>query len=165
VVHDPAAAGLSNPAALGLMFFSVLVAVAGILTARHFYLAHPELPGRLAARWRGAYSLLYNKYFVDELYDATAVRGTFAAARGLFGFDRRVVDGAVNAAASLMQIASWFSHMSDKYVVDGAVNLLAWTTGRCSFLVRRIQTGLVQNYALLMVLGLFAFLTVYLLAR
>jgi NADH-quinone oxidoreductase subunit L len=55
--------------------------------------------------------------------------------------------------------------MIDKYVVDGAVNLVAWTAGRGSFLVRRIQTGLVQNYALLMVLGIFAFLTVFLLAR
>jgi NADH-quinone oxidoreductase subunit L len=83
----------------------------------------------------------------------------------LFTFDRRIVDGAVDGSASLTQIASWFSHMSDKYVVDGGVNLLAWTVGRSSFLLRRIQTGLVQNYALLMVLGLFAFLTVFLLAR
>jgi NADH-quinone oxidoreductase subunit L len=156
---------MSNAGELGLMFFSVLIAAAGILAARHFYLQNPELPGRLAARWRGAHSLLYNKYFVDELYGATAIRGTFAAARGLFTFDRRVVDGAVNGSAWLTQIASWLSHMIDKYVVDGAVNLVAWTAGRGSFLVRRIQTGLVQNYALLMVLGIFAFLTVFLLAR
>jgi NADH-quinone oxidoreductase subunit L len=160
-----AEAAMSNAGALGLMFFSVLIAVVGILTARHFYLLNPELPARLAARWRGAHALLYNKYFVDELYDATAIRGTFAAARGCFAFDRRVVDGAVNGSAWLTQIASWLSHMIDKYVVDGAVNLLAWTAGRGSFLVRRIQTGLVQNYALLMVLGIFAFLTVFLLAR
>jgi NADH-quinone oxidoreductase subunit L len=164
-VSQGAEGALSNGATLGLMFFSVLIAVAGILTARHFYVRNPELPIRLAARWRGAHSLLYNKYFVDELYDATAIRGTFAAARALFTFDRRVVDGAVNGSASVTQIASWLSHMSDKYVVDGAVNLLAWTAGRGSFLVRRIQTGLVQNYALLMVLGIFAFLTVFLLAR
>jgi NADH-quinone oxidoreductase subunit L len=147
------------------MFLSVLIAAAGILTARQFYVRNPEIPARLAGRWRGAHSLLYNKYFVDELYDATAIRGTFAAARGLFTFDRRVVDGAVNGSAWLTQIASWLSHMSDKYVVDGAVNLVAWTAGRGSFLVRRIQTGLVQNYALLMVVGIFAFLTVFLLAR
>ena len=158
-------AALSTAATLGLMVFSVLIAVAGILTARHFYLRNPDVPARLARRWRGAHALLYNKYFVDELYGATAVRGTFAAARGLFTFDRRVVDGAVNGSAWLTQIASWLSHMSDKYVVDGAVNLVAWTAGRGSFLVRRIQTGLVQNYALLMVLGIFAFLTVFLLAR
>jgi NADH-quinone oxidoreductase subunit L len=147
------------------MVFSVLLAVAGILVARQFYLAKPDLPERLAERWRSAHSLLYHKYFVDELYDATAIKGTFGAARGLFAFDRTVVDGAVNGSASLTRILSWLSHMSDKYIVDGAVNLIAWSAGRGSFLVRRIQTGLVQNYALLMVLGIFAFLTVFLLAR
>jgi NADH-quinone oxidoreductase subunit L len=162
---SPPPGELSSSGTLGLMFLSVLIAGAGILTARQFYVRNPEIPARLAERWRGAHSLLSNKYFVDELYDATAIRGTFAAARGLFTFDRRVVDGAVNGSAWLTQIASWLSHMADKYVVDGAVNLVAWTAGRGSFLVRRIQTGLMQNYALLMVVGIFAFLTVFLLAR
>ena len=161
----PSPAELSNSGTMGLMVLSVLIAVAGLLTARQFYLRNPAIPARLAARWRGAHSLLFNKYFVDELYGATAISGTFAAARGLFTFDRRVVDGAVNGSAWLTHIASWLSHMSDKYVVDGAVNLVAWTAGRGSFLIRRIQTGLVQNYALLMVVGIFAFLTVFLLAR
>jgi len=164
-VAPVASATLSHGGALGLILFSVLLAVAGVLTARHFYVADPALPRQIASRWRGAYSLLYNKYFVDELYDATAIRGTFAAARALSVVDRRVVDGAVNAAASLVRIASWFSHMSDKYVVDGAVNVFARATERGSFLIRRMQSGLVQNYALLMVLGLFAFLTAFLLAR
>jgi len=93
------------------------------------------------------------------------VRGTLAAARGLFAFDRRVVDGAVDAFGWIIQIASWFSHMFDKHVVDGLVNLVGWTAGRGSFLVRTLQTGLIQNYALVIVLGLFAFLTVFLFAR
>jgi NADH-quinone oxidoreductase subunit L len=162
---EGAEGALSTAGTLGLMVFSVLLAVAGILVARQFYLVKPDLPERLAERWRSAHSLLYHKYFVDELYDATAIKGTFGAARGLFAFDRTVVDGAVNGSASLTRILSWLSHMSDKYIVDGAVNLIAWSAGRGSFLVRRIQTGLVQNYALLMVLGIFAFLTVFLLAR
>jgi NADH-quinone oxidoreductase subunit L len=160
-----AASELSAASTLGLMFFSVLAAMGGILTARHLYLRNPEMPRRLAARWHDVYELLLHKYYVDELYGATIIRSTFAAARGLWTFDARVIDGAVNGAASLTQITSWLSHMLDKYVVDGAVNLLGWTTGRGSFLVRRIQTGLLQNYALLMVLGLFGFLTVFLLAR
>jgi len=158
-------AALSSSATLGLMALSVLIGVAGILMARHFYLRDPELPARLARRWRGLHALVFNRFFVDELYDATAIRGTLASARGLFAFDRRVVDGAVNGAAGLTHIASWFSHMSDKHIVEGAVSLVAWSAGRGSFLVRRIQTGLVQNYALLMVLGIFAFLTLFLLAR
>jgi NADH-quinone oxidoreductase subunit L len=142
-----------------------MIALIGFGVAYRLYVLSPQTAEGLKERFAGAHSLLYNKYFVDELYGATVIRATFASARGLFTFDRRVVDGAVNGSASLTQICSWLSHMTDKYVVDGAVNLLAWTAGRGSFLVRRIQTGLVQNYALLMVLGIFTFLTVFLLAR
>jgi NADH-quinone oxidoreductase subunit L len=152
-------------ASLGLMLFSTLVSVAGILLARRFYLRNPEWPRQLAARWHGVYTLLQNKYYFDDFYCATVVRGTIAGARGLFAFDRRVVDGAVDAFAWITQIASWFSHMFDKHVVDGLVDLAGWTAGRGSFLVRMLQTGLIQNYALFMVLGLFAFLTVFLFAR
>ncbi|MDP9323182.1 MAG: NADH-quinone oxidoreductase subunit L [Acidobacteriota bacterium] len=158
-------ARLSRVAALGLMLFSTMVSVAGILLARHFYLRNPGLPQQVAARWRGAYTLLLNKYYLDELYSATAVRGTIAAARALFAFDRRVVDGAVDAFRWTTLIVSWFTHMFDKHVVDGLPKLVGWTAGRGSFLVRMLQTGLIQNYALVIVLGLFAFLTVFLFAR
>jgi NADH-quinone oxidoreductase subunit L len=165
--HGAAAEGEphSSAAELGLMFFSVLIAIAGILTARHFYLSRPEIPGQLVARFRGAHALLFNKYYVDELYDATAIQGTLTSGRGLWTFDRRVVDGAVNGSGWLTRLSAWASHMVDKHVVDGLVNLVGWTAGQGSFFVRRLQTGLVQNYALLMVFGVFAFLTLYLIAR
>jgi NADH-quinone oxidoreductase subunit L len=156
---------LSHAAELGLMFLSVLVAAGGIFIARHMYVKEPAIPSRLAARWPGVHSLLFNKYYVDELYDSTAVRGTVSGARGLWGFDRLIVDGAVNGSGVLTRISAWFSHMADKYLVDGAVNLLGWTAGEGSLFVRRLQTGLVQNYALLMLVGVFVFLTVYLIAR
>jgi len=44
---------------------------------------------------------------------------------------------------------------------DGLVNLVGWVTGESSFVTRRLQTGLVQNYALLMLFGVFAFLAIY----
>jgi len=158
-------ATMSRVAALGLMLFSTMVSVAGILLARHFYLRNPGLPRQVAARWRGAYTLLLNKYYLDELYGATVVRGTIAAARALFAFDRRVVDGAVEAFRWTTLITSWFAHMFDSHVVDGVPKLVGWTAGRGSFLVRMLQTGLIQNYAMVIVLGLFAFLTVFLFAR
>ena len=147
------------------MLLSVLVAVGGILIARHFYISRPGIAGAMAERWRGLHALLFHKYYVDELYDATAIRGTMAGARGLWTFDRTIVDGAVNGSGVVTRITSWFSHMADKYIVDGAVNLVGWTAGEGSLFLRRLQTGLVQNYALLMLLGIFVFLTVYLFAR
>ena len=50
------------------------------------------------------------------------------------------------------------------YLVDGAVNFMGWATQESSYWFRRLQTGLVQNYALLMVLGVFVFI-VYLYVR
>ena len=121
------------------MLFSVLVAVAGIWTAYRFYVHAPEIADQLKRRWAGAHAVLSNKYYVDELYNATFVKGTMASAFGLWTFDRRVV--------------------------DGAVNLVGRSAEESSFVFRRVQTGLIQNYALLMLFGVFAFVSIYLLVR
>jgi NADH-quinone oxidoreductase subunit L len=57
---------------------------------------------------------------------------------------------------------SWFSHILDKYIVDGLVNLVGSILQESSFIFRRLQTGLIQNYALLMLFGVFAFVSLYL---
>ena len=119
----------------------------------------------MPSRWSTLQPWLLNGYYLDELYDATIVRGTLSAARRLWIFDMRVVDGAVNTSGAVTRIASWCSHMFDKYVVEGFVDLMALGAGEGSYLFRRVQTGLVQNYALLTVLGLFALLTLFLIAR
>jgi NADH-quinone oxidoreductase subunit L len=165
VPGEHAVAHLSPAGEIGLMALSVLIAAAGIMTARHFYMKNPAIPARLAQRWSGAHALLFNKYYVDELYDATVIRGTLGGGRGLWGFDKLVVDGAVNGSGAFTRLSSWVSHMADKYVVDGVVNFVGWVAGEGSYFMRRLQTGLVQNYALLMVFGLFAFVTIYLMAR
>ena len=113
----------------------------------------------------GAHTVLSNKYYVDELYNATVVRGTMGGSRGLWGFDARVVDGAVNGSGWATRFSAWCSHMIDKYVVDGAVNLVGWTAYESSFGFRRMQTGLIQNYALLMLFGVFCFVSWYVFAR
>ena len=150
---------------LGLMGFSVLIAVAGILLARRFYVTNPEISERMATQWAGAHRTLSNKYYVDELYNGTVVSGTMSAGRGLWTFDRNVVDGAVNGTGLATMISSWFSGLTDRTVVDGLVNLVGWVVQESSHVFRRLQTGLVQNYALLMLLGVFAFVSVYLFVR
>jgi len=149
----------------GLMLLSVLLAVVGIWFARRNYVTRPEASEALATRFAGAHRVLLNKYYVDELYDATAVQGTLGGARGLWAFDRRVVDGAVDGSGWFTRLSAWISHMFDKYVVDGLVNLVGWSAGESSYALRRVQTGLIQNYALLMLIGVFALLTVYLFTR
>ena len=147
------------------MGFSVLIAVAGILLARKFYVTSPEISERMAQRFAGAHRLLSNKYYVDELYNATVISGTMSSGRGLWTFDRNVVDGAVNGTGWMTVISSWFSGLTDRTVVDGLVNLVGWIVQESSLAFRRLQTGLVQNYALLMLFGVFAFVSVYLFVR
>lgn len=147
------------------MALSVLIGVLGIWTAHRFYVRSPEISEHLAERWSGAHRVLSNKYYVDELYHATAVSGTMSSAFGLWAVDRRVVDGAVNGSGWLTVFSSWISHLIDHYVVDGSVNLVGRSAQESSFVFRRVQTGLIQNYALLMLFGVFAFVSIYLLAR
>jgi NADH-quinone oxidoreductase subunit L len=158
-------AHVSRGVELGLMAFSLLVAVCGIMLARKFYVTSPEISDRLADQWSGAHRVLSNKYYVDELYDATVISGTFAAGRGLWSVDRNVVDGAVNGSGWLTIIGAWFSGLTDRTVVDGVVNLVGRICEEGSFWFRRIQTGLVQNYAMLMLFGIFAFISIYLFMR
>ena len=150
---------------LALMAFSVAIAAAGIAVARRFYITRPEISENLATRWAGAHRTLYNKYYVDELYDATVISGTMSAGRGLWTFDRNVVDGAVNGTSWITRFSAWVSGLADRTVVDGAVNFVGWIVQEGSYWFRRLQTGLVQNYALLMLFGVFAFVSIYLLVR
>jgi NADH-quinone oxidoreductase subunit L len=147
------------------MGFSLLVAIGGILLARKFYVTSPEIADNLALEWSGPHKVLSNKYYVDELYDATVIGGTFAAGRGLWAVDRNVVDGAVNGSGWLTIVGAWFSGLTDRTIVDGMVNLVGRICEEGSFWFRRVQTGLVQNYALLMLVGIFAFVSIYLFMR
>lgn len=158
-------AHLSHTGELALMVFSVLVAVMGIGLASKFYISRPEIADGLAKRWSKLHCVLMGKYYVDEAYDVSVVRGTFSSAAHLRTFDKKIVDGGVNGTGWLTLVSSWFSHAIDKYVVDGLVNLVGWVASESSFIFRRVQTGLIQNYAVLMLFGVFTFVSYYLFVR
>jgi NADH-quinone oxidoreductase subunit L len=158
-------AGESHAVELVLMVFSVLIAAAGIALAWRFYVVKPEISSQLAARFPGAHGLLLHKYYVDELYGATVIAATWLSARGLWSVDRTVVDGAVNGTGRLTLIGSFFSAFTDRTFVDGMVNFVGRVIQEGSHVFRRLQTGLVQNYALLMLFGIFAFVSLYLFVR
>ena len=81
------------------------------------------------------------------------ISGTFGAGKNLWTFDRNVVDGAVNGTSWITVVSAWFSGLTDRTVVDGLVNLVGWIVQESSHGFRRLQTGLVQNYAMLMLFG------------
>jgi NADH-quinone oxidoreductase subunit L len=149
---------------VGLMLASVAIAAAGILVAWWMYVARPEIAPALAKAWPAAHRVLFNKWYVDELYNAVVVRGVaLGGGRVLHAFDRFVVDGGdgevrpalgVNGIAwASRDIVARLSNLWDKWIVDGLVNLTGIILEEGSYLLRAVQNGLVQHYAWVMILG------------
>ncbi|NNE69793.1 MAG: NADH-quinone oxidoreductase subunit L, partial [Rhodothermales bacterium] len=112
-----------------LIALGASIAVVGLFLARKWYLAEgPAFDAKVESRFGGLYRWWQGKYFVDEAYDRAVVRP--------------VVGGAEKAFAPF-----------DKYFVDGLVNLVGYLTRGVSYLLRYIQNGVVQSYAVAIVFG------------
>jgi NADH-quinone oxidoreductase subunit L len=146
-----------------LMSASVLIAIAGLVYARHRYIKHPRVQDEFTGISRSVYHLLLHKYYVDEIYDALFVNRTKDLGLALGSFDRGVIDGAgVNGVGLVTRIISRISMWWDKWIVDGLVNVAARFVGMLSYPTRILQTGKVSGYALMIVAGLISLLWYYL---
>jgi NADH-quinone oxidoreductase subunit L len=112
------------------MAISIVAAVVGILYARYIYLKKPEVADKTASSFKGIYNILLNKYFLDEVYEASVINP--------------IVKGSENI---LWKIA-------DNRIIDGTINYLAKIIDKISGTIKKIQTGVAQSYALVIVLGL-----------
>jgi len=120
--------------AVGIMFVATAMGLLGIAGAYYAYVLDPSLPDRWARRWQAAYQLSLHKWYVDEAYDRTFVRPTFEAAVQLWKrVDVAMIDGAVNGVARAFAWGGW--------------------------LLRLLQSGQTQHYALGMALGAVVILT------
>jgi len=137
------------------MGISTAIALLGIGLAYSFYImGNKILSADARARFAFLYRLLYNKYYIDEIYEAALIRPCMRLADFSAKFDLDVVDGAVNLAAYISVVASKVQSWFDLYIVDGIVNMIANITWLCSAILRRLQTGSVQNYILIAFFGL-----------
>jgi NADH-quinone oxidoreductase subunit L len=123
---------------LTLMGVSSTIAIAGILLAAFIWLKRRSIADAMARRFGGLHRLLLNKYYVDEVYDATVVNPIHVASREALwrGFDVKVVDGAVNGTGAIVAAGS--------------------------SMLRRLQTGSVRAYASSMFIGVVVILGYYL---
>jgi NADH-quinone oxidoreductase subunit L len=94
------------------------------------------------------YTLVRNKYYVDEFYDFVFVQGTLGVSRLIAWIDANVVDGIVNFVGKvgvwIADASGWF----DKYVVDQLVTMWADIARTLASGFRRLSTGYVQQYML-----------------
>jgi NADH-quinone oxidoreductase subunit L len=111
-----------------LMKVSVAIALIGILVAFYLYIWKTDVPQRLAKRFNIIYTLVFNKYYVDEIYEFLFVNST-------------------------KRLGTFLWRRFDEGVVDRGVNLVAALMGWLGGMMRRLQTGSVQNYALGIILG------------
>jgi NADH-quinone oxidoreductase subunit L len=135
--HTEHAGAESHWLELGLMVFSVLVAIGGIRLAYSLYVKNTSIPDRIADRFKGTYNLLLNKYKVDELYNYI------------------FVDGLVHKTAKFLYT------IGDVKIIDGFINGLAGAISSTSQSGRKLQTGYVQQYAFTMGLGLVVLVGLY----
>jgi NADH-quinone oxidoreductase subunit L len=155
----------TDPMEYALMGLSIAVAIAGLGWAYHTYAhADKDYPEPIAESAPPLYTVLYNKWFVDEGYDYAFtgrrklgdVRlGVMGAGEASSVFDAKVIDGTVNLTGWVTRAIATLSTWWDKIVIDGiGVNGPAILARLLSYPTRLFEWGLVQWYALVMIAGL-----------
>ncbi len=143
-----------------VMGSSIAAGLCGIALAAAFYLRPSETPAKIARAFPRLYSLSANKFWFDEIYGAFIIRPFRALGDLLFSFDQKVVDGAVNGTGRATVWLSAVKMWIDKNIVDGLVNFTGFFTQFLSAVLRKVQTGMVQHYLLLIFVSLIVFMFV-----
>ncbi len=132
IFHGPVGMALH-----GLQTAPFWLALAGVAAAYYMYMVNPALPAAIKRTFQPIHTLLENKYYLDWINENILARGARALGVGLWkGGDQAVIDGAL---------------------VNGSWKIVGWIAG----LVRRVQTGFVFHYALVMILGIFVLMTYF----
>ena len=130
--HGPVAMALH-----GLTAAPFWLALAGVAASYYMYLVNPAVPAAIKRTFQPVYTLLENKYYLDWINENILARGARALGVGLWKVgDQAIIDGAL---------------------VNGSWKLVGWVAN----VVRRVQTGYVFHYALVMILGIFALMTYF----
>ncbi len=143
------------------MILSLLVAFTGILTAFVFYQWKKVDVNKLSDSIKPLYNFSLNKWYFDEFYNKVFVGGTIGLSKVLGWFDLKIIDGIVNAAAEITRRFAFFIGAFDRIVIDGLVNLTAYLSGFIGLIFRRVQTGKVQTYIVLVLFSIIILLFLF----
>jgi NADH-quinone oxidoreductase subunit L len=113
------------------------LALAGVVVSYYMYMINPRVPAAIERLFKPVHTLLVNKYYLDAFNEQVLARGTRLLATGLWkGGDQGLIDG---------------------FMVNGSWRLV----GQMALFARRLQTGYLYHYALLMILGMFGLITYF----
>jgi NADH-quinone oxidoreductase subunit L len=169
----PEAARATGPEAFGeamhhahvpTIVISLLVAGIGILLAWLTYMRKSISADSVAAKFPGLHRFLVNKWYFDELYDATAVAGTLGLAKVLRWFDNTIVDGLVNGTASWTRalVFGYAEHrkearISSKFFLSAGIAvalLVTWWAGSWIFSLPGVPGGMFGAGVFTLLVGL-----------
>lgn len=154
VIHSEVYLEAMHHAHSTAMMISLIMAGLGILLAFVIYQWRIISADNLALKLRPLYNFSLNKWYFDELYSKTVVAFTLALSNISAWFDQKVIDGIVNGTATVTRGTSFASGRFDNVVVDGLVNLTAAITGFFGLVFRKLQTGKIQTYLVMVLTGL-----------
>lgn len=108
---------------------SIIIAVASIFLATYMYIGERQPQAdALAEKFGKLHRWAYKRFYMDEVYQYITHRIIFA---------------------HISKPIAWF----DRHIIDGFFNFLAWGTNALSFRIRGLQSGSVQGYAYVFLLG------------
>ncbi len=136
------------------MILSILLGGLGILLSFLMYQWKKISADKLAEKVKALYNGSLNKWYVDEFYHSTFISGTLGLGKSLSWFDKWIVDGIVNGTATLTRLFSRISGLFDTYIVDGFVNATAFVSGFIGLNFKKLQTGKVQTYIVLVIFSI-----------
>jgi NADH-quinone oxidoreductase subunit L len=128
VLGHPAGHG-THSEELIVMAISIAAGFSGIGLAAYFYILSPEIPAKLVQQFSAVHRVLFNKYYIDELYSFILIRPTVWAAKNIL------------------------IGITDMRIIEAIVNGVPASIGAFSQLLRKMQTGLLQHYATIMATG------------
>lgn len=137
LVGKPAVA-VSHEKEKVVMTISIIAGLLGIITAWYMYILKPWVPEKLTTSFKGLYKILWNKYYVDELYSSLFVKPTLWIADKLI------------------------ERITDIKIIEGIVNGIPKLIYKAGLLIRPVQTGQLQQYAMLMIAGVIIFVLIVL---
>jgi NADH-quinone oxidoreductase subunit L len=135
--HEAVPAGVE----MTMMAVSVVIGVSGIALAWFMYIVKPDIPGKVAKAFGPVHKLLYNKYYIDEIYN--------------FLFVDSIKWVSTNILWSIVDVG----------IIDGFINAVASLVEAVSRVLRRLQTGYYNNYAFGMAFGVLLIVGIYMFVR
>ena len=140
---------------IGLMAGAIGIALGGWGLAHYLYAIKPGTADDWSARFAGAYRTLLNKYYVDELYDAVFVEPCKRLGEIWDWIDQHVIDRFIRGIGRGTDISAAGATWAEKHIIYGGLNVIGYANHLAAWSWRKLQTGLVNHYAAVIVIGLF----------